>query len=133
MSDTGGRPLKEINWEQFNKLCELQCTLEEFASFFDCSEDTIERACEREHGMKFKELFKLKSKRGHVALRRAQWRKAVEKLDNTMLIWLGKQHLKQKDKSDAELDIEKEAAKSRSTPPMTKEEILELVKKARGK
>ena len=39
------RPKKEIDQEQFEKLCGLQCTKEEVADWFDCSEDTIERWC----------------------------------------------------------------------------------------
>ena len=35
-----GRPLKEIDKVQFEKLCNLQCTLLEIAGFFNCSDDT---------------------------------------------------------------------------------------------
>ena len=31
------RPSKEINKEQFESLCNLQCTLDEIAGFFKCS------------------------------------------------------------------------------------------------
>ena len=41
----GGRPKKQINWEEFDKLCFMQGTLAEIAGFFGVSEDTIERSC----------------------------------------------------------------------------------------
>ena len=43
----GGRPRKEIDQPTFEKLCEIQCTLEEIAGVLRVSEDTVERWCER--------------------------------------------------------------------------------------
>ena len=99
-----GRPRKEINWDEFDKLCSIQCTQEEIASWFNCSVDTIERAVEREHGVKFAEYYAQNSGTGKISLRRQQWQLAL-KGDKTMLIWLGKQHLGQMDR--AQLDISK--------------------------
>ena len=53
-----GRPRIEINSEQFKKLCELHCTKEEIAGFFNCTEETIENYCKREHGDCFSVVFK---------------------------------------------------------------------------
>lgn len=94
-----GRPKKEINKEQFEKLCGLQCTEEEVASFFDCSPDTIERFCKREYKATFAEVFKKKRNIGKISLRRSQW-KLAEKYP-TMAIFLGKQFLDQTDKIEA--------------------------------
>lgn len=95
----GGRPKKKIDWGEFDKLCALQATLEEIASWFTCSVDTIERAVEREKGMSFAEYFALKRGKGKVALRRKQYQVALEG-NPTMLIWLGKQYLDQTDKKE---------------------------------
>ncbi len=94
-----GRPKIEIDWEQFDKLCELQCTLVEFASWFNCSDDTIERRVLETHGIKFAEYFSLKRGRGKISLRRKQMDIALNG-NVTMLIWLGKQHLGQSDKRE---------------------------------
>ena len=51
-------------FDQFKKLCEMQCTLQEIAGFFDCSEDTIERWCKRELEEPFAEAFKKYSAKG---------------------------------------------------------------------
>ena len=65
-----GRPRIEIDQEQFRKLCEMQCTEEEIAGFFDCSADTIERWCKRELNASFAEIFKKWGAVGKISVRR---------------------------------------------------------------
>ena len=89
------RPRIKIEWEQFDKLCAIQCTLVEIAEWFSCSIDTIERAVKREKSMGFAEYYKKKSSKGKISLRRYQWEMA--KKNTTMAIWLGKQYLGQRD------------------------------------
>ena len=91
-----GRPRKEIDKDNFEKLCGLLCTEEEIASFFDCSADTIERWCKRTYKANFAEVYKSKCQNGKIALRRYQF-KLAEKYP-VMAIWLGKQWLGQRDK-----------------------------------
>lgn len=92
------RPRIEIDKEQFEKLCSLQCALVEFASFFNCSEDTIERWCQRTYKQDFAEVFALKRGVGKISLRRAQFRMA--ETNASMAIWLGKQYLGQTEKQE---------------------------------
>jgi hypothetical protein len=96
-----GRPKVEIDWEEFDKLCEIQCTQEEIAFWFRCSVDTIDRAVKREKKVNFAEYFNQKRGSGKVALRRAQFQTALSG-NPTMLIWLGKNILKQEDKAKFE-------------------------------
>ena len=42
-----GRPMIEINKEQFEKLCGYMCTQAEIADFFHVSVDTVARWCKR--------------------------------------------------------------------------------------
>lgn len=91
----GGRPRKDIDQTTFEKLCGLQCTLTEIASFFGCSEDTVERWCKRTYKKGFAETFKEKRAAGLISLRRAQFRLAEK--NATLLIWLGKNYLGQSD------------------------------------
>lgn len=93
-----GRPRKEIDTEQFKKLCGLQCTEEEIAGFFDVSVDTIERYCKRTFNLTFAEAFKKHSAAGKISLRRMQFKLAEKSA--AMGIWLGKQYLDQKDIPD---------------------------------
>lgn len=94
-----GRPKKEIDKDQFEKLCGLQCTEEEIASFFNCSVDTIGRFCKKEYGSTFAEVFKKKQDIGKISLRRNQWKLAEKSA--TMAIWMGKQYLNQTDRIEA--------------------------------
>ena len=96
-----GRPKIHINWEEFEKLCNIQCTLSEIADWFKCSEDTIERRCTEEKKMLFAEYYKKNSAAGRISLRRSQFKYATAG-NPTLLIWLGKQHLDQKDKHELE-------------------------------
>lgn len=89
------RPRIEINQTEFEKLCGLQCPLDEIASWFFASEDTIERWCKRTYGKRFAEVYAEKRGRGKIALRRSQFELA--KRNASMAIWLGKQYLGQTD------------------------------------
>lgn len=100
MAKKTGRPKIEIDWEDFEKLCILQCTEEEIASFFGCSADTISRRVTEEYKMSFAMLFEGYKRKGRISLRRLQWQ-AAKKGSVQMLIWLGKQYLAQKDRIEA--------------------------------
>lgn len=89
------RPRIEIDKNEFEKLCGLQCPLDEIAGWFRCSEDTIERWCQREYDKGFAEVFAEKRGLGKIALRRAQFELA--KKNAAMAIFLGKNLLGQKD------------------------------------
>lgn len=93
----------EIDRDQFEKLCGLQCTEEEIADFFCTSADTIERWCKREYAKKFAEVFAEKRGVGRVSLRRMQWRLAER--NAAMAIFLGKQYLNQKDSFEGKVDM----------------------------
>ena len=90
-----GRPQKEIDQRQFEDLCGMQCTLQEIAGWFKCSEDTIERWCKRTYKENFAEAYKKHSAKGKMSLRRAQFRLAEKSA--AMAIFLGKQYLGQTD------------------------------------
>ena len=99
-----GRPCKEIDKVQFEKLCSLQCTLNEICSYFDCSDETINKWCKRTYHQTFLEVFAIKRGKGQISLRRTQWHLAEK--SPAMAIWLGKQYLDQKDKTSNETEIE---------------------------
>ena len=92
------RPRIEIDQEQFQKLCSIQCTLGEIASWFKCSEDTIENWCKRTYKECFSDTFKKYSADGKISLRRTQFKMAEHNV--SMAIWLGKQYLGQKDQQE---------------------------------
>ncbi len=87
----------KINKETFEKLCGMWCTLIEIADFFGVSEDTVELWCKNTYNERFTDIYKKRSSQGNISLRRWQL-KSAEKGNVTMQIWLGKQHLGQKEK-----------------------------------
>lgn len=94
------------DWNQVDSLCGIQCTGEEIASFFGVEYKTLERACKRENDIKLGEYIRQKSLVGKVSLRRKQW-KSADSGSVPMQIWLGKNILGQKDKSDDEIEAMK--------------------------
>jgi hypothetical protein len=101
-----GRPQIVVNWNLVTALCEIQATLEEIVAVVKISEATLERACKREHRRTFADFSREKRRGGFISLRRAQWNRAIGGSD-TMLIWMGKQHLGQKDIRVEEIKTEK--------------------------
>lgn len=90
-----GRPQKEINQKEFERLCALLCTEEEICGWFDVSVSTISRWCKRTYGQTFKDVFQKKSAGGKMSLRRYQFQLA--KTSAAMAIFLGKNYLGQSD------------------------------------
>lgn len=86
---SGGRPKKEINYEQVEKLAAIMCTQEEIATFFDVHPSTLRRNPE------FCTAYKKGQGVGKMSLRRIQV-KLAEK-NASMAIFLGKQYLGQRD------------------------------------
>ncbi len=88
-----------IDWVKVDTMCKIQCTGEEIASILNIDYDTLQRACKRDKKCKFADYLEQKKKGGKASLRRRQW-KLAEDGNPTMLIWLGKNVLDQKDKSE---------------------------------
>ena len=103
-----GPKLFKVDWLQVDKLCGLFCTGEEIAGFIGCDYDTINTACSRELKVKFSDYIKAKQSSGKVSLRRSQFINATQNMNATMQIWLGKNVLGQKDKSDDEIEAMKQ-------------------------
>ena len=91
-----GRPKKEIDKIEFEKLCGLQCTKEEMCGWFGITDKTLESWCKRTYKKGFSEIFSEKRGKGKISLRRTQF-KLAEK-SPAMAIFLGKNYLGQSDK-----------------------------------
>lgn len=92
-----GRPRKQISKRTFEELCKIQCTESEICAVMDVDDKTLSAWCEKEYGTSFSEIFRIKREGGKTSLRRAQWLTATRDRNPTMLIWLGKQRLGQKE------------------------------------
>ena len=105
MSDTG-RPRVEFTPDQLNQLSKLgafQATIDEVAAWFDVCPKTIDNRLAEEtlyeldgKQLTFRQIFENGKLKGKANLRRLQMIQA-EKGNPTMLIWLGKQLLGQRD------------------------------------
>lgn len=93
-----GRPRKEIDQREFEKLCALQCTMSEISAWFECDKKTLIAWCERTYNAEFSTVFKEKSETGKISLRRRQWQLAEK--SPAMAIFLGKNILGQTDKME---------------------------------
>lgn len=121
----GGRPRKEVEWREFDKLCSLQCTEQEIADWFEMNTDTLETRIREKYNCRFSELYRQKRGRGKIALRRMQMQSA-EKGNVVMQIFLGKQYLNQKDKFEDQTEtqpIKIEFVDAKNTSSETSEEI----------
>lgn len=84
-----GRPPIEIDQEEFEKLCALQCTGEEIAGWFHVSVDTLNRWCKKTYKMNFAEISSEKREIGKISLRR----RLFQSNQPSVLIFLAKNHL----------------------------------------
>jgi len=94
------RPRKEIDKEEFEKLCALQCTYTEICAWFDVTDKTLNTWCKRVYDMSFSEIFAIKREKGKISLRRSQFQLAQK--NAPMAIFLGKNYLGQRDSIEYE-------------------------------
>jgi len=87
-----GRPKLKIDAQQVATLARIQCTMKEIAAVVGCSVKTLER--------NYVDVIKENQENGKSSLRRAQWKSALGG-NVGMMIWLGKQHLGQKEPTQA--------------------------------
>lgn len=101
----GGRPPTKIDWAKVEELTAAGCLGSEIAGVFAMHRNTFYDHVEKNYGIQFSEFRQQFLSKGDAYLRAAQFKKAL-KGDNSMLIWLGKNRLGQKEKSQSEADEE---------------------------
>lgn len=92
-----GPPFKDIDFADFEKCCQMQCTQEEIAGWFEIDEETLVDRVTQHYNKPYSEVYKKYSAGGKCSLRRRQFRRA-QNGDKVMMIWLGKQYLGQSEK-----------------------------------
>lgn len=90
-------PRSPIDIEQLEELATIQCTQAEAAAVLKVSVDTLAKRLKEPE---YAEAWERGRQNGRVSLRRRQWKKDTD----TMLIWLGKQYLGQRDHPELEGD-----------------------------
>jgi hypothetical protein len=95
-----GRPEKFIDWDRVDQLLMAGCTGIEIAPHFDMHYETFYDRVKEKYKVGFTEYCSLKRQQGESLLREKQYLKALgytDTGDNTLLIWLGKTRLKQRE------------------------------------
>jgi hypothetical protein len=110
-----GRKHIPIDWKRVDSMLRCQAKGTEIAANLGVHPETLYDACKREHGTDFSAYAAQKKEAGITALRVKQFELAL-KGDRTMLIFLGKQYLGQKDRTeisgpDVDAAIERELAR----------------------
>lgn len=95
---TGGRPKLDLDVVQIRELASMDCTMDEIASVLRCSVDTLHN--------NYSAYIKEGRESGRASVRKAQFDVAVKKHNPTMLIWLGKIRLGQR-----EIDLDEQSQK----------------------
>lgn len=98
------RPEKPIDWEFVDELLIAGCIGTEIAPHFDMHPDTFYHRVQEKYNICFTAYSLQKKSQGDSLLRKVQFDKALNS-DTSMLIWLGKNRLNQKDR-DMSREIE---------------------------
>ena len=89
-----GRPKKELDKDVIAKLSQIGCTQEEIGSVVGISARTLQR--------RYADLVAENKNIGKASLRKKMWDKAVKKDNTHMQIWLSKNYLGMKDRTQTE-------------------------------
>ncbi len=92
-----GRPRKEIDQTLLENYLKLYPTEAELSHLMNCDIDTLAKYIKKTYGVTFPELRDKMFTATKTAIKRAQFKKAIEGENPTMLIWVGKQYLSQSD------------------------------------
>lgn len=113
----------EIDWSKVDKYLQAQCDGVGIAGLLGIHPNTLYRLCEEKFKISFSEYSAKKRGEGKELLRAKQFQLAMEG-DKTMLVWLGKQYLAQREKTESDITI--------NDNQETKEEFLEKIRKAKS-
>ena len=96
------KPLSEEDFQRLLNMVRIQCTLSECCSILGMSDTTLNRRLKERGEDNFEAFYRRHNDEGRMSLRRMQWQSA-ENGNPSLLIWLGKQYLNQRDKSNLEV------------------------------
>jgi len=100
------RPQADIDWDIVSEYLEAGCSGAEIAAMLGISAATLYDRCQTDNGLMFSEYSQQKKEKGDLILKKVQFESAIKDKDRTMLIWLGKQRLGQKEKAEQDIKVE---------------------------
>ena len=100
---------RHIDWDKVDQYFICGCTIAQAAAALGVHRDTLYKKCEEEKKTTLSLYHEEKREKCNTAIHAAQFEKAIKEKNPTMLIWLGKQRLGQKEIIDEKItkDIEK--------------------------
>jgi hypothetical protein len=116
-----GRPEHTIDWNKVDHLLSAGCLGTEVAAVFGMHPDTLYRRTLEEKGTNFADYLQQKRSNGDAAIRNKQYEKALGLTDtgnDTLLIWLGKNRLGQRNEDKLSIVTEEQKAKLDNTMDM---------------
>ena len=120
-----GRPRKEIDWNEFEKLCFLQCSITEMCEWLHLSHKTLEKRVKENYGETFSQVFAKKRIGGLISLRRNLFKLSEKNV--AAAIFLAKNFLGMSDKQE----IQHSGNISRNLEEYTTEELLAIIESGR--
>lgn len=99
-----GRKPKELDPEEFEKLCHIHATRSEIESWFGVANNTLDAWVERHYGSKFSEVYKRYSEGGKASLRRHLF-KLAQNGNVAAAIFLSKNLLGMRDRFDIDASV----------------------------
>lgn len=99
-----GRPKVDIDWRKVDRYLQAQCDGAGIAGLLGIHPDTLYKACERDNKVGFTAYSAQKRSEGKELLKAKQFETAMSG-NVSMQIWLGKQYLGQRDKSETDHNI----------------------------
>lgn len=91
-----------IDWDQFERLCGMQCEWQEIADFFKVERQPFTVWVEKVYNKPYQEVHRIFGAPGLCSLRRSQF--ALAKHNSQMAIWLGKIYLNQVDPAHSRVE-----------------------------
>lgn len=105
---TAGRPEIPIDWDLVDEWLEADCSAASISRKLGIHRDTLTDRLEEKYKVKISEYSAFLKIKGDDSIKKAQFDKALgktDKGDNTLLIWLGKIRLKQKEEEYIPLTV----------------------------
>ena len=95
---------KKVDWELVDRMLEAGCLGTEIAAHLQMDKTVLYKKCKMEKGKNWQEYCHEKKARGDGKIRIKQFNLCMNG-DKTMLIWLGKQRLGQRDRCKEEIEF----------------------------
>lgn len=92
-----GRPKTAIDWDRVGQSIMMGSSATQTAAFFGISVDTLYTRCKKDLNQDFTAFCQEKRASGDKLLHQTQFEVAVKNKNTSMLIWLGKQRLGQRE------------------------------------